>query len=490
MRTRGAYDIAFRTALRISACGATAALASCGGTVHPTSTGDAPDAAPPTTQLERLCAFDASPGSAKTVLAVRTGTKLLYVRSDGSQLTVLDSLPSSDGGLLANADHVFVSTAYTTGQPPDAAVHQALYDATGAVAWARDELPGTWVSFAKMNGRSIVAEQTQRDDSSGGVLQYGLREIGPGGDARTVDNFYPLAVPGDDGSVQAESLVTAGADAPQIGWLPSDGILRPIPGSWTSASVYSRVVADGTRFVYLDGDSAHLVVETLSDRRTIALPHAVVPSDPTLPAPQLLVRGRWAWIDDIRVDLETPSVQTIAAPPNGLRPFADCPGPQRALEEDGSVLEALRNDSVGSVYRSSDLGKTWTPVGAEAQASVLTQTAYHSTYLVRAGDAYCGEQSWTPLPSGSRPPLTDGVSQVTRPSMNRQRLFTDGPFDPVVTNDGLCVAYTESSPATDGSGGTWYELQVWDLQTDRTMTVVMPSAYGGPFQAAWLETSE
>jgi hypothetical protein len=108
--------------------------------------------------------------------------------------------------------------------------------------------------------------------------------------------------------------------------------------------------------------------------------------------------------------------------------------------------------------------------------------------LVQAADTYCGDWDWPPTSQGSAPPLTSGVSQITRPALGRQRVFPVNPFGPAVTADGLCAAYTKALPAADGGTGVdSYAVEVWDLQTDRTIDLLVVPASDSLMQAKWVE---
>jgi hypothetical protein len=284
-----------------------------------------------------------------------------------------------------------------------------------------------------------------------------------------------------DGTVTVESIPST-ADGPmKLGWLLPDGSFHAASGSWTNARAGERLVVDGLRLVYLDADDATVVVETPTERRAIPLPHAITQQSPWLP--KVLLAGNWASVGDLRVALDTATVETIAAPSNGLRQFTNpCGLPLLALEGDGSVLEPLRTDVLGGMYRSSDLGKSWTPIGESvSNVGEVGVTVSHGTYLVQGAVTYCGDSGWPSPPAGQGAVLAGDSLQIVRPSLQRQRVLTPDVFAPVVSNDGLCVAYTEEKM------GGGYALNVWDLQTDRTVEVVATSASVPQVQAQWME---
>jgi hypothetical protein len=334
---------------------------------------------------------------------------------------------------------------------------------------------------AALNDRGDLVASVQRLTASAAVLSNDLVEVSASGGAHTFPAWRPLASIAADGTVAAESFPSTADEPMKLGWLLPDGSFHAASGSWTSALVAERLVVDGLRLVYLDTDDATLVVETPTERRAIPLPHAIAPQSPWLP--KVIVAGGWASVADLRVALDPETVETIAAPSNGLREFLDpCNVPQVALEEDGSLLEPLRTDAVGGLYRSSDLGKSWTPIGESVSSvSEVGVTVSHGTYLVQAAVTYCGDSSWPAPPPGQGAVLLGDSLQVVRPSLQRQRVLTADMFAPVVSNDGLCVAYAEEKT------GGGHSLNVWDLQTDRTVEVLATSSSFPPFQAQWME---
>jgi hypothetical protein len=424
----------------------------------------APGAPPSPAADAHLCEFDASPGSAVPVLVVATGRKVTVVRSDGSN-QVLREFQGNPGlgirSLISNANYTLVAL---DGQWP-AGDHQVVFGHDGNVVWERDETPRTQISFAALDDHGAVVELQEQMGAADEVLFYGLAEVQAGATLRTLSGTMPLG--GTVGkSIPIMNIRSRGDDPTNLGWLDADGTIHPV--SLPPGAPYAF---DGERFAFVDSNQTDLVIESESERHTIALPETVATSA------AVAIRGDWALVGDLRVDLTSGQVEKIAEPPDGLRRYS---GAQRVLDDDGAILDAFRNDYLGAMYRSPDAGKTWVAVADSVrQGSQLRAAPTSGTYLIRNESTFVGEQSWPPLPSGIAAALEGTGVVVSRPASRQERVFASNQAGQILSSDGLCLAYWES----DSSG---YTLKVWDLKTDRTHKLLQGE---GRAQAQWMETS-
>jgi hypothetical protein len=459
---------------------AVTALAACGartGTLGDLAAGPpVPGTSSPSSNTEgrSLCAFDTPPASASAVLAVAAGNNVVFIRSDGSQRHVVD-LQGTPGlgwaAVLANADHVLVAASYET--LPPTGTQQILLDTSGAITWQRAEPNGaleTELTGVTLSPRGLVAEQVQKDDASSHIVSDGVVRIGLDGTPQFFAGLHTLARANADGTMPVGAITSTSEESMTLGWLHADGSLHRVSGTWTAASRYAF---DGVRFVYLDAEGTHVVVETEADRHPIALPGARPAGE------RVAVAGHWALLgDDLRVDLDTEHVESIAGPPSGLRRMV---GAQRSLEEDGSVLDALRDDDFGGVFRSADLGKTWQRIGGTTRlASELHTVGVNGTYVVGAGMTFGGEQDWPEPPPGRPADLVGDGIEIVRPPTRLRILKQTWQGPVVVSSDGLCVAYLDH-PADRSNATT---LRVWNLETDQTTEVLTSE---GPIEVTWIE---
>ena len=79
------------------------------------------------------------------------------------------------------------------------------------------------------------------------------------------------------------------------------------------------------------------------------------------------------------------------------------------------------------------------------------------------------------------------IEQLTSSTNNLLKAVRKAVSAGELTSDGLCAAYTRSLPADAGSLAGSTMLEVWDLQTDRTIDLLVASPSDYPVLLTWLE---
>lgn len=440
-----------------------------GGTVGPQPLGSA-------------CTFDgSSPLAAQAVLVAQVGTEVQLVMGDGQARSVY-RLADGAGvqpdavnvfGVVARGGSIAASAEWSpngTGQPDDVVAEVALLDGGGAVRFSR-----RWQGYLNQGAQLDPNGALTFADAAGSWV------VTRDGAARQLAGWWLLGGPEAGGALPAS---TYGSDAPRAGWLDGAGRFTPLAVPFPGG--VGQAAWNGARQVYLGdaGGATVVVAERPGDVLRATLPDGVL-------APNLFIDGsqgrftslRWrgdAGADRMwRFDTTTGELDelSLAAPP-GLRPFQFA-APQ--LDDQGALLQALRDDYRGAIYRSTDGGRSYSPLGLTvADVLALGANARSGTYVIAGSDdVYGGETMWAAAPPGETPDLDGRSLQLSRAGGPSYQLPVVGEQAVALSSDGGCAAWWQSDTYAPPA------LRALDVQSGARATVM--TAPTGSRSAAWLE---
>jgi hypothetical protein len=395
--------------------------------------------------IQAGCRFDAPVDAAKVVAAAALEGQLFYVHADGSNRVAYTFAGVAGASAPSTWSHSILS--------------RGRFVAGGAVSSSAD--------FQSWRQELVLLDLDSKVitklswDSAPAVVPYlneqgmlaldlggtGAQLIDSDGTARTLPNLTPIAEPTADGDLPVYGALGVGSTP--YGWVRAGATTMTLlrhPRAATAPDVSYL----GGRLVYLgqvEGDIA-VVSEGPNDARVIALPQSTgvdLAITDSVASGWVLVGGYQQPL--FRVNVQTAEVVQVGLDtPSGLRKFqGGVFGP--ALDQDGALLSALRDDYSGALYRSTD-GDHWSRIGGTV-SNVLDIVGLErgGTYLISGTNARYAEEEWTPpTTAGNQPDLSGESLQVVRPADSVRRV-ADGAatwedvLPSQISADGLCVAY-------------------------------------------------
>lgn len=402
--------------------------------------------------LDGVCRFDPHAAVDGAVLAFTVGHDLRFVFADGSTRTVYtfaSLLPSPDTSFIARVDDVKADRVIAdgstyespTGQPATFASELVLLDRQGNVIWhATADGFGT----AQLGSDGTLGLWDHRSQAT--------LVVAPDGTTRAIAGKWSPVAPAPDGSILVQDPPPGGDG--RLGWLrPGRQSVEMLAIEPTGSVEW---VAD--RLIYVgkkDGQEV-LVSATPETSGVVALP-----GDSGGGLSIAGVGSEWIELQRSqasastvdRVDVRTGAVDELQPQrPPGMRAFdAGSAFPQ--LADDGSLLAGFRNDSVGYLYRSTDLGASWQPVGfSVARVQGLdVMTSSRGTFVAQAVQSVYAPASPWAAPSGAVvPDLSGPFVEIARPADGvRYQLPPLSGSKPVALGDaGRCAAYWIGASAT------------------------------------------
>lgn len=458
------------------------AVAGCQGDALParTTAGREPAA------LESVCGFAANADPSRAVLAFTVGHDLKFTFADGATRTVhtfASQLASPRTSFIGRVDDVQGDRVLADGssfynpiaQPGRWASELVLLDRKGNVVWHRTA-PGFGTPYLGADGTLSVWD-TQRE----------TLVVGADGATRTIAGMWSPIASARDGSLLVQQPPPVGDG--HLGWLrPGQTSVERLA---IQPSGYEEWVGDRLAYVGKQYGQDALVLASPDEARVVALPQG--------DGAGLAITGvAGDWLEVERYGATTPTIFRVnvrsgvvdavqGQVPSGVRPF-DVGGiglPQ--LADDGSLLAGYRNDYVGSLYRSTDLGASWTPVGfsvANVQGLTAVAAAGGTFVAQSVRSVYAPDNPWSDPPAGVSPELSGQFVELARPSDGvRYQLPPIVGYRPVALGSGgRCAAYWAM-----GSDKTSGRLETLDVRNSRRTTLANASDVGGLSAPLWLE---
>jgi hypothetical protein len=362
-------------------------------------------------------------------------------------------------------------------------IETALIDDEGRILWTR--LDQSWYPSAYLGENGLVAL------SGGGEDGFGLL-VRPDGTTEPYGRAWPIAAPRADGVVGAR----APSDGPNtIGWATPNFGFSPLDSPFADQDDARTAVSYQADLVYLAWtDLAQRVVVRATPDDATVIPLAISNDAAYLCALDMPNEAGWAMVDDLSlplaaVDLDgaTANVLDVTFPPD-LRPFDAGPTVEsRIIEEDGSILIALRDDAVGAVYRSHD-GVGWTRVGRTvSDVANLEAAARAGTVAILATSVRDSVETW---PAESTADLPGDSLQIVREADGIVETLPAPPEvwdgrtvrQSIISHDGDCVVYGD----LDGRDQTVHVLRV---STGERIEVGVSTGVDARIHAAWLTSA-
>jgi hypothetical protein len=427
--------------------------------------GNPPDA------LDSACGFAPTADPTRGVLAFAVDHDLRFTFADGSTRTVFtfaNELPSPNTSFLGRVDDVRGGrvladggTYYAPpGEPAKFATELVLLDTAGNVLW-HQEADGFGTPYLGADGTLAVW-----------TLDEATLIVNTDGSTRTVAGEWSPIAPARDGSLLVQAPPPAGDG--MLGWLrPGHSSVEMLA---IQPSGYEEWVGDRVAYVGQKDGQDVLVLATPDESQVVELP----PGDGQGIA-IAGVAGDWMEVQRngattatiYRLNVQSGAVDLVQDQvPSGMRRFdaGDVGSPQ--LGDDGSLLQGFRNDFMGSLYRSTDAGASWAPLGfsvAKVQG-LSVGSAAGGTFVVDGVQAvYAPSTPWAAPPTGFSPDLSGQFVEIARPGEGvRYQLPSLAGFRSIALGSaGRCAAYWPSS-----SDGLSARLEVLDVPGGARKTIV------------------
>lgn len=396
---------------------------------------------PPTKSIS--CGLGDEKDPTRVLLAWTRGPQVMLTRADGSSFVA----------------HAFASAA---GADPAAAPTIQLAtrgDFVAAIGTSYAE--GSLVSEALLVARDgkVLWSETRTGEAfsvlylgDGGALAIGLSSnlgstlvVGPAGKIGEYPEQLPISAPTKGGRVAVQHDFSVYVQ-PTFGWLDTaSGKVTsfayptnqsyPITVEGGVAYVTPDVVQGGSIFVS-EGDAV-TGFELGADYAALGAParHGFV-----------VIRSQWGDPESTKW-LAQPGSQPAPISPPGLTPFGAMYYEGVRAGDLGELLAPMRDEHLGGLYRSVDLGATWALVGPSFTGITdLPFVQRAGTYVIQANDTpgYFPMDPWSPPASGGPAPEHAGpANELVRPADGIARVLPETAQSFALSDDGGCLTYQD-----------------------------------------------
>jgi hypothetical protein len=426
------------------------ALGGCAGSVDITSPEPSPAPAPttPTTMPASTpptkaiaCGLGDSKDPTRVVLAWTRGAELVFTRADGTSFVAhtFPLAPAADAAptvqLEARGDFVAaISVSYAS----DTLVSEALlFDRGGKVRWSEAR-----------NGEAFNALYL----GEGGALAVGVGSnqgttivAGPAGKIGESKDNSPISAPTKGGRVAVQHNFSVYA-TPTYGWLdPASGEVGAF--AYSTNQSYPVAVEGGVAYLTPDVDQGGSIFVSEGDGVT----GFELPSDSTSLGASarhgfLVIQSQWG-VPESQSWRAQPGSQPAPITLPDLTVFGAMYYEGARAGDLGEVIAPLRDEHRGGLYRSVDLGATWSLVGPSfADITDVTYVQRAGTYVIQATDeaGYFPMAPWEPPAKGGLAPDRSGpANELIRPADGVARALPDTALAFVLSEEGGCLAYQD-----------------------------------------------
>ena len=430
------------------------ALGACGGSVNITAPEPAQSAAPaptptttppvkPPTTTSISCGLGDSKDPTGVVLAWTRGADLLFTRADGSSF-VAHTFPTTESAdpaaapmiqLTARGEFVAaIATAYSEGTLSSEAV---LLDRSGKLLWSEARSNESFnVLYLGDDGALAVGV-----GSNAGTTIV----VGPGGKIGEFADESPVSAPTKSGKIAVQQNLGV-YSAPTYSWLdPASGKVAPF--AYLTDQSYPIAVEGGVAYVTPDLDQGGSIFVSEGDGVTGFELKAEYAS---LGAPArhgfVVIQSQWGDPGSPKWRAQ-PGSQPAPITLPGLTVFGAMYYEGLRAGDLGELLAPMRDEHLGGLYRSMDLGASWELVGPSfAEINDLPYVQRAGTYVIQANDTegYFPSGPWEPPAEGGAAPDHIGpANKLVRPADGIVRALPDTAQSFVLSEEGGCLAYQD-----------------------------------------------
>ncbi|MEP7124210.1 MAG: hypothetical protein ABJE95_25005 [Byssovorax sp.] len=458
------------------------ALGGCGGSVDIASSEPTQSTVPvPTTPPIKpstasiACGIGDLKDPTRVVLAWARGLDLVFSRADGSSF-VAHTFPTADPAtppsiqLAARGDFVAAfSASYAEGALVSEAV---LLDHNGKVLWSETRTDAGFNVLYLGDGGALALGLASYQGTDQGTTIV----VGPAGKIAEVVGEMPISAPTKGGRVAVQHNFSVYA-SPTFGWLdPASGEIGSF--AYATEQAYPLAVEGGVSYVIPNADQTGSIVVSEGDGVTgfeLDAPYASL----GVPARHgfVVIQGQWGEPGNAKWRAQ-PGAKPAEITLPGQTVFGAMYYEGMRAGDLGELLSPLRDEHQGGLYRSTDLGATWSLIGPSfAEIADVSIVQHGGTYVVQASDlaGYFPMDPWTPPAAGGAAPDRIGpANELIRPADGIVRELPATAQSFVLSDEGGCVAYQDGGHLFAGAVSSGKTVDLGE-----TMTV-----YGS--QVVWL----